>query len=558
MSSRVLRVPRDTGTVLVVVMLVMITLLGLGLTGLFLTNSAVRMSTNINFRNQALVVAEAGLERAQQVLNDPSRVPNIPALLAGSHHPQDDVPTTPDECDVRRGAIFVADLPLANVTYPSISRTSDLPPGHSQTVTATMGTFTVYVRQDLADCRIGNFTCDYAPDASACSPPENLPVPNGAIVLRSEGTASDGRSRVVLEATLSLALGRTGNPLVPIDPLCSTGQSGCDDNSSTVSGIVVDSPVTQHPPNPGTGGSPGAGGTTNTGGSLGTGGSGGNSTTVVPGYGGSGTGGTGTGGTGTGGTGTGGTGTGSSGTGGSRSTPCLAYAVSAVAPCGNPELGCITVNYNSNVDGFDRASGPYGPSNHSPTDIAMTCSAWSNPCPSNCTSGCISGQLDYGVSQNLTTSTLPVPSHSSNSSTLSVPPSTDLWPSGSTLYYHEIDLDGGTLTLHAGDYVVDNFNLNSGTLYIDDSAGPVRLWVTGFVAPNSAVTVKSGNPSSFWLIYDGTSDVNNNSGNSFTGVLFAPGAHVNLNYHVTGAVVGGHVTLNSGSYVHFDTNLRCP
>jgi len=95
MSSRVLRVPRDTGTVLVVVMLVMITLLGLGLTGLFLTNSAVRMSTNINFRNQALVVAEAGLERAQQVLNDPSRVPNIPALLAGSPPPPGHVPPPP-------------------------------------------------------------------------------------------------------------------------------------------------------------------------------------------------------------------------------------------------------------------------------------------------------------------------------------------------------------------------------------------------------------------------------------------------------------------------------
>jgi hypothetical protein len=69
--------------------------------------------------------------------------------------------------------------------------------------------------------------------------------------------------------------------------------------------------------------------------------------------------------------------------------------------------------------------------------------------------------------------------------------------------------------------------------------------------------VKSGNPASFWLIYNGTGQINNNSNNSFTGILFAPGAGINLNYAVNGAVIGAGVTMNGGLVVHYDTNLRC-
>ena len=51
----------DKGAILMVVLIVMIALLGLGMTGLFLTSGSIQMNTNINLRNQALVVAEAGI-----------------------------------------------------------------------------------------------------------------------------------------------------------------------------------------------------------------------------------------------------------------------------------------------------------------------------------------------------------------------------------------------------------------------------------------------------------------------------------------------------------------
>src|ERR1039457_5833083 len=88
----------ERGAILVVVMLIMIVLLGLGMTGLFLTRSNVQMLTNTNLRNQALYVAEAGLERARDILNGPV-APDLTALLGGVGHvpnPADEIPSALD------------------------------------------------------------------------------------------------------------------------------------------------------------------------------------------------------------------------------------------------------------------------------------------------------------------------------------------------------------------------------------------------------------------------------------------------------------------------------
>jgi len=73
----------QAGAVLVIVMLAMIGLLGIGLTGVFLTGGNVQMAANTNLRNQALYVAEAGLERARDILNGPAEV-DFPAMLGGT------------------------------------------------------------------------------------------------------------------------------------------------------------------------------------------------------------------------------------------------------------------------------------------------------------------------------------------------------------------------------------------------------------------------------------------------------------------------------------------
>jgi hypothetical protein len=111
-------------------------------------------------------------------------------------------------------------------------------------------------------------------------------------------------------------------------------------------------------------------------------------------------------------------------------------------------------------------------------------------------------------------------------------------------------------------YVVDQeyvMNANNGTasLRIDDSAGPVYLWYTGAgSAPvlNGKVVVDSGNPSNFWLIYNGSLPTVNNANppdNVFTGIIFFPNSRIDLNYKVTGRVLAGSVFYNGNNgWVH--------
>jgi len=101
----------ETGAVLVVVLLAMIALLGMGLTGLYLTSGSIQMSSNINMRNQALYVAEAGIQAAKSVLNRtplPGFFPNLGGMLNGTSPMavpvalpsgvSDEVPQDPNGC----------------------------------------------------------------------------------------------------------------------------------------------------------------------------------------------------------------------------------------------------------------------------------------------------------------------------------------------------------------------------------------------------------------------------------------------------------------------------
>jgi hypothetical protein len=103
---------------------------------------------------------------------------------------------------------------------------------------------------------------------------------------------------------------------------------------------------------------------------------------------------------------------------------------------------------------------------------------------------------------------------------------------------------------------VNDLYLNSGGTFTIN--GKVRIWVRNPPSPNTAVTVASGNPYDFWLIYNGTGTINNNSNAKFQGVIYAPLGDVHLSYEVFGALVAGGVTLNSGGKVHYDTDLTCP
>lgn len=216
---------RERGAVLLLMMLLIIGLLGLGVTGLWLTSGNLQVQANNNLRAQALRVAEAGVERARAALN---RGVVIDAILTGQTAGKDDVPTGLDSAGKPSGAgaVFVdTAVPLWSIAFPpaSFGRTGGTA---TAPVAATMGKYTVWIRNDTAECRLGQYTHDS----------------NGTVLVRSRGVAADNLTAVVLEVALGATPAVPGTPgvsagLPPV--LCVSGKNGCDDNSSTVSGVVA-------------------------------------------------------------------------------------------------------------------------------------------------------------------------------------------------------------------------------------------------------------------------------------------------------------------------------
>jgi len=229
MSSDVQSTPprnRESGAILLIVMMLMISLFGLGITALWLTSGNMQIGTNVNQRMQALYCAEAGIERARAVLNA-LPAPNMTTLLTGSGDAADDVPKALDASGnpVGVGAILLDGTTVIKaVAFPptSFKRNTGTV---TAPVSATMGTYTVWIRNDTAECRQGNYLNDA----------------NGSVRIRSRGLAPDNLTTVVLEVAMGGAPGGAGTgtttSFVPV--LCNSGKNSCDDNSSTVSGVVV-------------------------------------------------------------------------------------------------------------------------------------------------------------------------------------------------------------------------------------------------------------------------------------------------------------------------------
>lgn len=216
---------RDGGAILLVIMLIILGLLGLGVTALWLTSGNLQVQANTNLRAQALVVAEAGVERARAVLNAGV---DVDTMLVGRTPALDNVPTAVDASGKPNGvgAVFVdGTIALAGVAFPPASfgrngGTAIAP------VATTMGTYTVWIRNDTAECREGQFTHDG----------------NGTVLVRARGVAADNRTAVVVEVALGATPAVPGMPgaspgIPPV--LCVSGKDACDDNSSTVSGVVA-------------------------------------------------------------------------------------------------------------------------------------------------------------------------------------------------------------------------------------------------------------------------------------------------------------------------------
>jgi Tfp pilus assembly protein PilX len=236
----------DGGAVLITVLLVMIALLGLGVTALWLTSGTMQMGANSNQRAMALYVAEIGIERVRQDMNTRTWDATVETQVMGgagtnpcSTAVLDSLPTTANPTGV--GVIYRENNNangkcLMNIPFPDVNDDPQLVPGLGIDRTGTnplMGRYTIWIRNDG-----GEFRQYIQTPANNFNTIDN----NDVFVVRAMGIAPDNKTTVVLEVTMGPGSIPAGGPpsLNPNSPvLCNSGKNACDDNSSVQAGVVV-------------------------------------------------------------------------------------------------------------------------------------------------------------------------------------------------------------------------------------------------------------------------------------------------------------------------------
>ena len=180
----------ESGSVLVLALLVTMVILAIGLTAMWLSSSGMKMSGNIARRQEALYAAEAGLDYARYVLKTTA---DWGPLLAGCGGSKNE--------PLGRGAVLCAQkntLPLQDVSLfkePGHLTKIDSPETNKRAKWMAKLQYTVYVRNDEAEMV------------------EKAGFPKGSrnsdgdwrVVLRAEGTGRDQLSFFAIEAVVSRA-----------------------------------------------------------------------------------------------------------------------------------------------------------------------------------------------------------------------------------------------------------------------------------------------------------------------------------------------------------------
>ena len=127
-----------------------------------------------------------------------------------------------------------AGVPLYKVSYPtSVSRTEPIPGDNPHGAPNTfMGSYTVYVRNDTAECRMGKYvsrrSCgEWQPDGGGAIRGNRLRQQDRGGARDRHGTEGRGRT--------TSTSGAGGVSQV----LCNSGKNACDDNNSVINNVVV-------------------------------------------------------------------------------------------------------------------------------------------------------------------------------------------------------------------------------------------------------------------------------------------------------------------------------
>jgi hypothetical protein len=112
-----------------------------------------------------------------------------------------------------------------------------------------------------------------------------------------------------------------------------------------------------------------------------------------------------------------------------------------------------------------------------------------------------------------------------------------------------------------GSFLVTSLNLKDGsTLFVDNSAGPVTLYVSGSIqaTERSEVILSDTDPEKFAMYVTGNQPVTIAEGSLFSGVVYAPSSPLSLSGRGVffGAFVGNTVDVSGLAIVHYDSLLR--
>ena len=125
-----------------------------------------------------------------------------------------------------------------------------------------------------------------------------------------------------------------------------------------------------------------------------------------------------------------------------------------------------------------------------------------------------------------------------------------------------------TQTLNPGSYKAARVSLiGHATLYINNCAGPVTLYVTGTGVPGTVevlqqatITTCASDPEKFAVYQASNATVTLQGGGTFNGVVYAPQSLLSIanSGEFFGSFVAGTVQLGNASRVHYDTALKGP
>ena len=123
------------------------------------------------------------------------------------------------------------------------------------------------------------------------------------------------------------------------------------------------------------------------------------------------------------------------------------------------------------------------------------------------------------------------------------------------------DLLGRRTIVGPGSFRADRITVsNASQLFIDNSAGPVTIYVSDAVKVFAAgsITVADPDPEKFALYVTGSGGASLSLAGSFYGVIYAPGSTITLagGGLFTGAFLGKSVKVNDASVIRYDEALR--